>query len=86
METSKINPSVYSPTREAKTSKLNPYVEAQPQSTPDAPLNKSQNSKLREERSQQSLPSIFQDENRSDLRRSTRTRKPPDTSGVYITY
>ena len=71
---------------ESELSKIDPYAVARPQSTSNAPLNESQSSELREERSQQALPSNSRDENRSDLRRSTRTRKPPDRFGVYITH
>ena len=70
---------VYKEDYKAETS-----AEVQPQSTSNAPLNKSQSSKLREKRSQQLLPFNSQDENRSDLRRLTRTRKPPDRFGSSI--
>ena len=86
MKGSEINRYVSSPTRETETSEINPYAIAQAQSASDASLNESQSSELREEKSQQPLPSNSQDENRSDLRRSTRTRKPPDRLGVYITH
>ena len=85
-ETSEVNPSVSSPTHETEANEINPYAAGRPQSTPNAPLNESQSSELREERSQQALPSNSRDENRSDLRRSTRRRKPPDRFGVYITH
>ena len=75
-----------SPTREAETSEINSYLDAQPQLTSDAPLNESQSNELRKERSQQPSPSNSQNENCLDLRRSTRTHKPPDRFGVYITY
>ena len=78
--------SVSSPTHETEANEINPYAVARPQSTPNAPLNESQSSELREERSQQALPSNSRDENRSDLRRSTRMRKPPDRFGAYITH
>ena len=70
-ETSEVNPSVSSPTHETKTSEIDPYAIARPQSISNSSLNESQNSKLREERSQQPLPSNSQDENCSDLRHST---------------
>ena len=60
----------------AETSKINPYLEAQLQSSFQAPQNESQRSELREERPQQPLPFNSPDENRSDLRRSSQTRKP----------
>ena len=85
-ETSEVNPSVPSPTHETEANEIDPYAVGRPQSTPNAPLNESQSSELREEKSQQALPSNSRDENRSDLRRSTRTRKPPDRFGVYITH
>ena len=75
-----------SPTRKAETSEINPYLDAQPQLTSDAPLNESQRSEWRKERTQQPSPSISQNENCLDLRRSTRTHKLPDRFGVYITY
>ena len=86
VKTSEVNPSVSSPTHKTETSEIDPYAVARPQSTSNTPLNDSQSSELREERSQQTLPSTSQDKNRSDLRRSTRTRKPPDGFGVYITH
>ena len=95
VEANEIDPYVPYPTSEAETSEVNPSVSSptheteandRPQSTPNAPLNESQSSELREERSQQALPSNSRDENHSDLRRSTRTRKPPDRYGVYITH
>ena len=85
-ETSKVNPSVFSPTHKTKTSEIDPYAIARPQSISNFPLNESQSSELCEERSQQPLSSNSQDENRSDLRHSTRTHKPPDRFGVYITH
>ena len=85
-ETSEVNPSVSSPTHETEANEIDPYAVGRPQSTPNALLNESQSSELREEKSQQALPSNSRDENRSDLRRSTRTRKPPDRFGVYITH
>ena len=85
-ETSEVNPFVSSPTHETERSEIDSYAVAQPQSTSNTPLNKSQSSELREERSQQPLPSNSQVENCSDLRRSTRTRKPPDRFRVYITH
>ena len=73
-ETSEVNPSVSSSTHETDTSEIDPYAVARPQSTSNSLLNESQSSELREERSQQPLSSNSQDENRLDLRRSTRTR------------
>ena len=54
-ETSEVNPSVSSPTHETKANEIDPYAVARPQSTPNASLNESQSSELREERSQQSF-------------------------------
>ena len=59
-ETSEVNPSVSSSTHETETSEIDPYAEARPQSTSNAPLNESQSSELRDKRSQQPLPSNFQ--------------------------
>ena len=83
---SEVHISVSFPTHETETSEIDFYAVARPQSTPNALLNEYQSSKLREERSQQPLPSNPQDENRSNLRRSIRTRKPPDRFGVDVTY
>ena len=82
-----LPPACRAPSQKKQANEINPYAVAQPQSTPNAPLNKSQSSELSEEKFQQALPSNSRDENRSDLRRSTRTRKPPDRFGVlYITH
>ena len=69
-ETSEVNPSVSSPTHETEANEIDLYAVARPQSTSNALLNESQSSELREDRSQQALPSNSRDENRSDLRPS----------------
>ena len=84
MQANEINPYVPYPTSKADTSEIDPYAVPRPQSTSNAPFNESQSSELPEERSQQSRPTNSQNKNRSDLRRSTRTRKSLDKFSLYF--